>query len=88
MITKNNDITTLCDNISVNHATGHLTFAGRDTVELAKRYGTPLYLIDEDHIRTMCKVYVDSMKEAFDEYSKPLFASKAIFGIVGGMFCQ
>ncbi len=78
MITKNNDITTLCDNISVNHATGHLTFAGRDTVELAKRYGTPLYLIDEDHIRTMCKVYVDSMKEAFDEYSKPLFASKAL----------
>ena len=78
MITKNNDITTLCDNISVNHATGHLMFAGRDTVELAKRYGTPLYLIDEDHIRAMCRIYVNAMKEAFDEYSKPLFASKAL----------
>ncbi len=78
MITKNNDITTLCENISVNHATGHLMFAGRDTVELAKRYGTPLYLIDEDYVRAMCKVYADSMKEAFDEYSKPLFASKAL----------
>jgi diaminopimelate decarboxylase len=87
MITKKNDITALCDNISVNSENGHLMFAGRDTVDLAKRYGTPLYLIDEDHIRKMCRIYLDAMKEAFDEYSKPLFASKAlcfkkIYGIV------
>ena len=35
----------LYDNISVNES-GHLTFAGRDTVELAAKYGTPLYLMD------------------------------------------
>lgn len=87
MITKNNDITSLCENISINYESGHLMFAGRDTVELAKRYGTPLYLIDEDHIRKMCRIYAQAMKEAFDEFSKPLFASKAlcfkkIYGIV------
>ena len=77
MITKKNDITAICDNISVNDLTGHLMFAGKDTVELAKRYGTPLYLIDEDYVRSMCKTYAEAMKEAFDEHSKPLFASKA-----------
>jgi len=87
MITKNNDITSLCENISINYESGHLMFAGRDTVDLAKRYGTPLYLIDEDHIRKMCRIYAQTMKEAFDEFSKPLFASKAlcfkkIYGIV------
>lgn len=87
MITKNNDITSLCENISINYESGHLMFAGRDTVDLAKRYGTPLYLIDEDHIRKMCRIYAQAMKEAFDEFSKPLFASKAlcfkkIYGIV------
>ena len=40
----------ICNNISVNGA-GHLTFAGVDTVELAKKYGTPLYLTDGDRIR-------------------------------------
>ena len=50
-ITKNNDITSLCENISINYESGHLMFAGRDTVDLAKRYGTPLYLIDEDDKR-------------------------------------
>ena len=78
MITKKKDITALCDNITVNSETGHLMFAGRDTVDLAKRYGTPLYLIDEDHIRKMCRIYLQAMKEAFDDHSKPLFASKAL----------
>ena len=31
----------LYTNLNVNEA-GHLTFAGLDTVELAKKYGTPL----------------------------------------------
>ena len=37
----------ICENISIG-ANGHLLFAGQDTVELAKEYGTPLYLLDED----------------------------------------
>ena len=45
----------ICDNLSV--VNGHLYFALQDTVELAKQYGTPLYLLDEDYIRHQCRVY-------------------------------
>ena len=34
---------------------GHLTIGGCDTVKLAKEYGTPLYVIDEDTVRNTCK---------------------------------
>ena len=40
----------ICDNVGKTEA-GILTFAGRNTVELAEKYGTPLYLMDEDKIR-------------------------------------
>ena len=40
----------ICENITIG-ANGHLHFAGQDTVALAKQYGTPLYLLDEDYIR-------------------------------------
>ena len=45
----------ICDNISVNRK-GHLTFAGLDTVELAEKYGTPLYLMDENKIRERVRI--------------------------------
>ena len=66
----------ICKNISVNDA-GHLAFAGRDTVELAEKYGTPLYLTDGDRIRENCRVYLEAMREAFGEGAMPLYASKA-----------
>ena len=65
-----------CDNLGVN-AAGHLTFAGQDTVELAGRYGTPLYLMDEDRIRHNCRVYLDAMTQSFPAGSRPLYAGKA-----------
>jgi len=66
----------ICKNLSVNDA-GHLTFAGRDTVQLAEKYGTPLYLTDGDKIRENCRVYLEAMREAFGEEAMPLYASKA-----------
>ncbi len=66
----------ICDNIGVN-AAGHLTFAGQDTVELARQYATPLYLMDEDRIRHNCRVYREAMAAAFGPGSGPLYASKA-----------
>ena len=50
-LSEKNDM--ICDNLGVNEE-GHLTFAGKDTVELAKKYATPLYLLDEDKIREKC----------------------------------
>ena len=47
----------ICDNINKNDVS-HLTFAGLDTVELAKEYGTPLYLLDVDRVREKCRLYI------------------------------
>ena len=46
----------ICDNLGINEK-GHLTFAGRDTVELAEKYGTPAYIMDEEKIREKCRIY-------------------------------
>ena len=67
----------LHDNLSVN-SEGHLCFAGLDTVSLAKKHGTALYLIDEDKIRHNIRVYMTAMKKYFGEGSMPLFASKSL----------
>lgn len=67
----------ICDNIGIN-AAGNLTFAGKDTVEMAGKYGTPLYLMDENKIRSKCRVYKESMKKHFGGASMPLYASKAL----------
>ena len=66
----------ICNNLSVNEK-NHLTLCGADTVEMAKKYGTPLYLFDEDRIRERCRTYVNAMKEAFGFDALPLYASKA-----------
>ena len=61
----------LCNNIGVNDA-GHLTFAGQDTVALAGKYQTPLYLMDEDRIRANCRLYQEAMSTYLGEGSYPL----------------
>ena len=64
-------------NLSVN-ADGHLTLAGVDTVKMAEKYGTPLYLLDEDRVRENCRTYLTAMQEYFGGNSGPLLASKAL----------
>lgn len=66
----------ICDNVSVNDK-GHLVFAGYDTVELAEKYGTPLYLMDENKIRERVRIYKNAMEKYFPEGSMVEFASKA-----------
>ncbi len=67
----------LYSNLSVN-SLGHLTIAGIDAVELAASYGTPLYVLDEDRMRSKCRTYVEAMRSYLPEGSKPLFASKTL----------
>lgn len=43
------------------NARNHLEIGGCDTVELARRFGTPLYVVDEDLVRQRCREY----REAF-----------------------
>ena len=69
-------MSTICDNISRGED-GVLRFAGQDTQVLAKRYGTPLYLVDEDRLRHNCRVYCRAFKKYFGDNAKALYASKA-----------
>lgn len=84
----------ICNNISVN-GEGNLTFAGQDVTVLAKQYGTPLYLLDENKIRENCRTYIDAMRKAFGDNFAVLYASKAnsfkrIYNIVNeeGMYAD
>lgn len=54
----------------------NLTIGGCDLVALAKKYGTPLYVLDEMTLREVCREY----KSAFREYSniKMMYACKAL----------
>ena len=65
----------VCDNITAKD--GVLYFAGQNTVELAKKYGTPLYLMDEDKVREKCRAYKAAFEKHFGPEAQPLFASKA-----------
>ncbi len=69
-----------CDMIATNVArdsSGELTFAGQSLSTLAKQYGTPLYLYDEQRIREKCRAYLGAVKEAFGDGAQVLYASKA-----------
>ena len=52
------------DHLSIN-SLGHLTIGGRDTVELAEEYGTPLYVMSEEAIRESCRRYRRSIEEHY-----------------------
>jgi len=56
---------------------GHLEIGGCDTVELAAKFGTPLYCLDEKHIRDMCRAYRDALTAGYGE-AQALYASKAL----------
>ena len=55
---------------------GNLELGGCDLVELAQNYNTPLYVLDEQTIRSICCDY----KDAFKNYPKVnmMYASKAL----------
>ena len=57
---------------------GHLTIGGCDTVELAKEYGTPLYVLDENTIRTTCRSYVESFKKFYNGNGMPLMPARRL----------
>lgn len=67
----------ICDNIGITEDGRHLTFAGQDVTELAEKYGTPLYLLDENKIREKCRIFKAAFEKNFPKGSMPLYASKA-----------
>lgn len=57
---------------------GHLTVSGCDTVELATRFGTPLYVMDEATIRRACRLYRTSFERYYEGKGCAFYASKAL----------
>lgn len=64
------------DGLGINEL-GHLTIGGRDTVELAQTYGTPLYVMDEQQLRQSCRSYMRSIQQFYGGRGLAVFASKA-----------
>ena len=63
-------------NLNVNEK-GHLTIAGVDAVSLAEKYGTPLYVMDEDLIREHCRSFKSSIEKYYNGDGMACYASKA-----------
>jgi len=65
---------------------GHLVIGGIDTVDLAEKYGTPLYVYDVSMIRENCRSFVDTFKElgvkAQVAYASKAFSSIAMLQVI------
>lgn len=55
----------------------HLEIGGCDCVDLAKEFGTPVYVMDEGLIRKNCRTYKNAMDKYYGGNGIVLFASKA-----------
>lgn len=63
---------------------GHLLVGGCDLVELAQKYGTPLYIMDIATIKNQCHSYIQDFNFP-DLESEIIFASKAFISLA---MCQ
>ena len=57
---------------------GELTMGGMSLPALAEKYGTPLYVMDEEKIRHTCRAYQRAMKRNFGDAFHVSYASKAL----------
>ncbi len=75
-----NSRATLCVNEK-----GHLTIGGCDCIELARSFGTPLYVFDEDYIRGMMRIYRDTIANEYGDglvlYASKAFSCEAMYAI-------
>lgn len=71
--------------MNVTHS-GHLEIGGCDTVNLAKEFGTPLYIMDELYIREKCKSLQDAFSQLYPKveivYAGKAFLTMALVKII------
>lgn len=64
----------------------HLVIGGCDVVDLLAEFGSPLYVYDEETIRTRCRQYVAGLSSAVPDalviYAVKAFANSAIFRVL------
>jgi diaminopimelate decarboxylase len=56
-----------------------LALGGCDAVELVRRFGSPLYVFDEETLRTQCRAFIQEFRQRLPE-TKVRYASKAYIG--------
>src|ERR1700739_1186345 len=56
---------------------GRLEVGGCDTIELAREFGTPAYIVAEDDLRTRARAFVRAGRDAGHDDFHVVFASKA-----------
>ncbi|MDM9380092.1 diaminopimelate decarboxylase [Chlorogloeopsis sp. ULAP01] len=60
----------------INHQ-DHLEIGGCDVTTLVQKFGTPLYILDEETLRTACRQYRESFQRYYQGEAQVLYASKA-----------
>ena len=65
------------DSLSVSPE-NHLMIGRHDAVALAREFGTPLYVLDEDLMRRNCREYRETLRRFCGDRALALFASKAL----------
>ncbi|HBM74109.1 MAG TPA: diaminopimelate decarboxylase, partial [Clostridiaceae bacterium] len=58
----------------------HLEIGGCDVIEIVKKYGTPLYVMDEDLIREKARRFIKSFDSVYDEV-RVAYAGKAFLNL-------
>lgn len=59
------------------NAKDNLTVGGCDINTLVEQFGSPLYILDEDTLRTNCRLYREALQQYYPAASQVLYASKA-----------
>jgi diaminopimelate decarboxylase len=59
-------------------ADGDLTVGGVSLAEAAERFGTPVYLVDEDEVRASCRAYREAFPGAEIHYAAKAFLCRAM----------
>ena len=65
------------ENISANEK-NHLVMGGCDLTSLAKKYSTPLYVMDENKVRENMRAYKNAIDTHYNSNGMVLYASKAL----------
>ena len=67
----------------------HLEIGGLDSLKLRELYGTPLYVMDQDYIENMCKIFDKTLKEEYGDgmicYASKAFSCMEIYRIINKM---
>ncbi len=68
---------------------GILEVGGVSATNLAKQFGTPLYVLDQAYIEDMCKIYSQTLASEYGQgmiyYASKAFSCKQIYRIVDGV---